>query len=388
LIDIVTVRTNSVLSDPRLVKIVASLTKKYSLLALGWNRDGIKNHEDQTNSAIKDQSNHINLNVFNLRAPFGKASLISYLPMMLYFPLFWTWVFVKLIIIRPRVVHACDLDTVLPCVIYKLLFRKKLVFDVFDRYGMTFISVKFRRLSSVVNFLEELISKNADVLITISQMSLNTFRRKPKFCGVILNCSQDRSTDRKVPAINSQKGNLVIVYTGAVRTGRFLENITAAIRDLKGVEFIIAGPIVDQQLFNKITAIPNVKYRGLLYPKEALSLEANADALIALYDLDVAWNSISISNKVFEAMMCGIPVVTNQATELIKEYECGIMIKSDDVYELKSAIVLLRDDLELRLRFGSNGRKAFLEKYNWAKMEEKLYEIYDNLIKGAKIAAR
>jgi glycosyltransferase involved in cell wall biosynthesis len=219
-------------------------------------------------------------------------------------------------------------------------------------------------------------------------MSLDTFRGRPKLCSVILNCSQDRAIDKKVPPINSQKGNLVIVYTGAVRAGRSLENITAAIRDLKDVELIIAGPIVDQQLYNRITAIPNVKYRGFLYPKEALSLEANADALIALYDLDVAWNNITIPNKVFEAMMCGIPLVTNVSTELVNEYGCGIIINNDEVHELKSAIVLLRDDLELRLRFGSNGRKAFLEKYNWTKMEEKLYEIYDNLIKGAKIAAR
>jgi len=29
---------------------------------------------------------------------------------------------------------------------------------------------------------------------------------------------------------------------------------------------------------------------------------------------------------------------------------------------------------------GRNGRAAFLEKYNWTKMEEKLFEVYENLM--------
>jgi hypothetical protein len=33
------------------------------------------------------------------------------------------------------VVHACDLDVILPCYVYKKLFRKKLVFDILDRYA-------------------------------------------------------------------------------------------------------------------------------------------------------------------------------------------------------------------------------------------------------------
>jgi hypothetical protein len=69
--------------------------------------------------------------------------------MIFYFPLFWTWVFIKLVIYRPKVVHAFDLDTVLPCYIYKKLFRKKLVFDIVDRYAITFyISPWNRQLPS------------------------------------------------------------------------------------------------------------------------------------------------------------------------------------------------------------------------------------------------
>ena len=66
--------------------------------------------------------------------------------LVLFFPLFWSWVFINLIIYRPKVVHACDLDVILPCYVYKKIFRKKLVFDIFDRYAMVFIPPRYKTL--------------------------------------------------------------------------------------------------------------------------------------------------------------------------------------------------------------------------------------------------
>ena len=121
-------------SSIRALQITKSLLKKYSVVSLGWNRGSVA-----FDSESKNQMNGLLL--FNLRAPyaydrFGKLKLI------VYFPIFWTWVLIKLCKYRPRIIHACDLATVGPCYLYKVLFRKKLIFDVLDRYGMTYVSNK------------------------------------------------------------------------------------------------------------------------------------------------------------------------------------------------------------------------------------------------------
>jgi hypothetical protein len=68
----------------------------------------------------------------------------------------------------------------------------RLVFDVFDRHAMVFIPAKFKRLFAIVNWLEELLVNKADALILSGgQKVLETFRRKPKLCDVILNCPED-----------------------------------------------------------------------------------------------------------------------------------------------------------------------------------------------------
>lgn len=371
--DVVLVRASIVTHDPRVYKIVGSLSKRYSVLVLGWNREIVK-------KPLKRYV--VDLEEMNFKTPYGKPDAIHFSYMIIYFAVFWAWVLMKLVRYKPKVVHACDLDVVLPCFLYKLIFRKKLVFDVFDRYGMTFIPATSKILYSTINFIEELFSKNADVLITISENSLKTFRKRPKNAAIIMNYAADIASDtEKLNEREEKKDNVLrLVYTGGIKKGRSLENIAVAINNLKNVELIIAGMIVDKRLFDQIMTFPNVKYRGFLYPKDCLIFEANADVMIALYDLKIAWNSITTANKVFEAMMCGIPIITNVSPELVNKLDFGFMVDYDNITEIRKAVILLRDNSELRLRLGRNGRKAFLEKYNWTKMEKQLYEIYENLI--------
>ena len=102
------------------------------------------------------------LSLFRIKAPFGRPALI------LYYPLFWTWILFKLFANRPSVVHAIDLDTLLPCSLYKIILRKRLVYDVHDRFG-GYVPPKYPTLYKAINLSEELLSKQANVLVTVSE---------------------------------------------------------------------------------------------------------------------------------------------------------------------------------------------------------------------------
>jgi hypothetical protein len=78
LVDIVVVRTaNSIIYDPRVKKIVGSLSKRYSISALGWNRDGIS--EEKINNYI------VKLELFKLETSIWKPSLMRILIRLLFF---------------------------------------------------------------------------------------------------------------------------------------------------------------------------------------------------------------------------------------------------------------------------------------------------------------
>jgi glycosyltransferase involved in cell wall biosynthesis len=156
--------------------------------------------------------------------------------------------------------------------------------------------------------------------------------------------------------------------------------LVAAIKELKAVNLVVTGRVEDKELLNEIQSISNVKYLGFLEHTQVLTIESSSDAMVALYNLDAyAQNRYVLGNKLFEAMMCGIPIITNVATEIVTETQCGIVVNYK-VDQIRDAIVSLRDDPHLRKRLGINGRKAFLQKYNWSVMERELFKIYENLI--------
>jgi glycosyltransferase involved in cell wall biosynthesis len=198
-----------------------------------------------------------------------------------------------------------------------------------------------------------------------------------------MNCPEDCMPGKKKELINnSSKEALTLVYTGGIRRGRALESLVSIINSLNGVNLVIAGPIMDKELFAQINHIPGIKYNGVFEPLDALALEKSSDVMIALYDTAVAWNRITLPNKLFEAMMCGIPIITNIATEIVKETKCGIIVNNYyDVNEIRKAIISLKDDDELRKILGDNGRKAFVQRFNWHTMERRLYDLYETIMK-------
>ena len=361
MVDIVILRSNSIVQSPRVRKIAGSLKNRYSVAVLGWNREGI--------SKKLIEKYIVELQLYKMKAPIGKFTLIAYLPA------FWSWIFYKLIAYRPSIVHAIDLDTVLPCYLYKILFRKKLVFDLADRYAFSRFQEKHLQLFSIVNFLEEKFCKKADVLVTSSKKMLDTIRNRPENCSIILNCS----TKQDLEKIESNKKNLTLVYTGNIIRQRGLEKIVSAINNLRDVDLFFAGRIIDEGLFKELSQVDNVKYKGLLSLDDALSLTSHSDVVIILYDLAKPMHKIGMPNKIFEAMKFSLPIITNQGTDIINECGCGIIVDYNNTSQIKSAIVKLRDDKELRKMLGEKGRKAFEQKYNWQVVEKELLQIYDNL---------
>jgi glycosyltransferase involved in cell wall biosynthesis len=234
----------------------------------------------------------------------------------------------------------------------------------------------YKRLHSLVNSLEEFFAKNSDVLIAVSDKIFLTFRNKPNNCVTLMNCPEDALISK--PRLDANVFKLL--FTGAIRTGRGLETVSDIVKNMKDTELIVTGKNKDMKLYEKIAGIPNIKYYGFLDRNKLLDLEASSDVMIALYDLNLqSQYEYGMGNKILEAMMCGLPIITNISHELVNDTKCGLLVEYENVEQLKQAIITLQGNPELRRLLGTNGRKAFLEKYNWTKMEEKLLRTYEAL---------
>ena len=354
------------MADPRVEKEAQSLALYgFKVSVLGWNREGLLN-----NFELKKP---YDIYTFRFRAPYNSLVLIAF------YPIFWLWVLIKLIELRPRIVHACDLDTIFPAFFYRcILANTRVIFDMFDNHSLL-IEVKSQILSSIVRVIESWAAYKSNAFVTVTEGRLNFFNLEQlPSRDIIMNCCPDASVEC-FDQNNGKKDTFRLVYAGVVSSGRGLIELAEATKDFEDLHFIVAGRVVNQKIAETLKAFRHVKYVGQLSFEDSLRLEKTADVVPILYDLQEAINRFASPNKLFEAMMLGIPVLTSVCPDLVKKVNCGLICNytSDSI---RDHLLILKNNPELRKKLGLNGRLAFEKKYNWAFMEKKLLDLYKRLL--------
>ena len=93
-----------------------------------------------------------------------------------------------------------------------------------------------------------------------------------------------------------------------------------------------------------------------------------------------------------EAMLCGHPVISTElgtGTSWVNQHEStGLVVKADNVSELRGAIDRLLGDQELRDRFGDAGRKRVIEMFTAETMCRATLSLYDEVARAGQPSAR
>jgi glycosyltransferase involved in cell wall biosynthesis len=88
-------------------------------------------------------------------------------------------------------------------------------------------------------------------------------------------------------------------------------------------------------------------------------------------------------NKLFEYMSSSLPVIASHYPlwkGIVEKYDCGICVDPENSKEIAEAInYILANPLNAN-RMGINGRKAIKEVFNWEQEEQKLAELYTDLV--------
>jgi glycosyltransferase involved in cell wall biosynthesis len=365
------VRSIPEIGEPRLEKEVRSLTTHgYQVTILAWDREGLFGRSD--NSAERVVSR------LRLRAPYGKSVIAAY------YPFFWLWVLSKLLKKKPRVVHACDLDTVFPVLLYKFVKRDvRVVFDLFDSHAASILG-KNMVAGRIILFLERFAVALSDALIVCSKERLSLYDgvslKRYEIIGNFADLGSVPFDRLRSRYLDQDRKTFRLVYSGIIRPNRGIVETAQAIRDLDDVEFVVAGRIADRRVFDAIMQFPQVKYHGQLEFDKSLSLEGSADVLPVFYESGGHHRFSGVApNKLYEAMMLGIPIITNLA-HVLQDARCGIFAKYADVAAIRRAVLYLKEHPDMRRKMGEYGRHAFEKTYNWQFMENRLLALYGCLM--------
>ena len=97
------------------------------------------------------------------------------------------------------------------------------------------------------------------------------------------------------------------------------------------VAFVAAGNVTDH-IGQKFVDLENVDYYGYIPQEKLLILSASAAGVFSLYDPSVEINRLAASNKLYDAMMMGLTVITNKgiaASDFVDENRIGVVLPFD-----------------------------------------------------------
>jgi glycosyltransferase involved in cell wall biosynthesis len=280
--------------------------------------------------------------------------------------------------------HSNDLNTLMQGVLSAKLFRrKKLIYDSHEvqtsrtGYNSKIYGIMERFL---LNFVDEMIAENH----TRAKYNEDLYGLYP---NVIHNYPipfkpENSSGVNLHQILNLPKEEPILLYQGGIQMGRGLEKIIEAVPMIERGTVVFIGDgrikpelekmVQEKNLGNRVKFIPKVPVDELLH--------YTRNAYLGFQVLNnVCFNHYSASsNKLFEYMMTGVPVVACSFPEIqrvVEQEHVGICVDSHDPVSIAEGVNYLLNHPEQRDTMSKNCLEA-RSNYNWMKEKEIFIDIY------------
>lgn len=290
----------------------------------------------------------------------------------------------RIVASRPDVIHAHDVNTLPTAWLASLIARAPLVYDAHeistDREG-------YGSVRNLVGWVEKKLMPRASATITTTDARAKFFARaygiprplvlqnRPRF-------EQAPRTDRLREELGLRPDWPIILYQGGIQQGRGLHKLIVAAGDVPQAYLVFIGGgrlegelqalVASRQLGEKVRFIPTVDLDQLL------TYTRSADIGVQPIENTCLNHLTTDSNKLFEYVMAGLPVVTSDLPEIrkiVNAYQFGLLVPPGDVDALTVALRQLAGDPILRARLAANAEHAAAS-LTWEAQEGSLIDLY------------
>lgn len=280
-------------------------------------------------------------------------------------------------------IHACDLHTVLPAMFPIVVFKKKLVYDIYDYFSETAHGNKI--VLKLSKLFETFVINHATATIICSEKREEQIRpANPKRLVILHNApsnSQIVVSNRRICMSEDDKPKLV--YVGNLVEDRCIREVVDIARKCPDVEVHIGGiGALERFVDNAAHELDNLYYYGKMAYEDVLELEKQCDIMVAFYDQHVPNHRYAAPNKFYEALALGKPIIMLHDTgvdDIVDQYKLGITVEQN----IESMIEGIRTLISERAtwdRIGEKAHELFENEYSWDIMEMRLNKLYSEIV--------
>ncbi len=295
----------------------------------------------------------------------------------------------KAVQINAAIYHIHDPELILCAMILKLVFHKKIIFDIHEHIKKHFNSKPYRipnfvisLITIIYSFIEKNVLDKFDFIITATPLIKKEtlpFNKKVEAINNFPILKEYLSDSEQITHSKS------VCYIGAITENRGIKLMVDALSLDESFELKLAGSFVFQELENEVKKMKswkNVTYYGFQNRIEIYDIMKNSFAGLLLMK-NTPNNINTFPNKMFEYMLAGIPIIVSDFPlwrEILKNTNCAIFVNQTKPEEIIKAMNYLYENPEIAKQMGQIGREKILTDYNWENEEIKLTLIYKELL--------
>jgi glycosyltransferase involved in cell wall biosynthesis len=294
---------------------------------------------------------------------------------------------------RADVYHAADIFTLQETWLVAKLRRKPIVYEAYeistDREG-------FQSIAGLVGRVEGFLARRVDHMFATTGMRADHFARVYgiKRPGVLQNRPPLRrpvASDRLRGHCRIAAGTPIVLYQGGLQPGRGLVNLIEAAARIDDAAFVLLGlGILADSLRERVAALglsDRVHVLPAVPADELHEWTCSADIGVQILDNTCLNHYTTDSNKLFEYLMAGLPVVASDFPEIrkvVEGHDVGLLVDPADLDAITTALRALIDDGQLRARLRANALAA-APTLSWETQVPALLEAYRPLLPTRRV---
>jgi len=165
-----------------------------------------------------------------------------------------------------------------------------------------------------------------------------------------------------------------VAFIGGVRYFDSIRTLFEAGKGVDGLEVLIAGKGPDYERVLELSkTYSNAKITGEYnYKKEIVNLYSEVDLVYAVYNTKGINERLALPNKLYEAIVCGIPIVVAKGTcleQYVNELGVGYSVEYGNVEQLRNLINELLENSE-KLQNSSGNEMKIRDKFWYENIEK------------------
>lgn len=275
------------------------------------------------------------------------------------------------------ILHANDLDALLPNYILAEKLRIPLVFDSHEIFS-EMPAIQGRMSQKIWRYLEKKLVPKQNFMVTASTGYAGWFKKKYGVDPIVIQNSPRKLEPRQDIPDNKPK---IILYQGAINPFRGIDKAILAMKHLENVIFKIAGDgpmkMEYETLVSKENLQHKVEFLGKLLPEDLRKVTLTADCGMSIEENGGESYYYSLPNKVLDSIQARVPVILSNLPEMQnikRQFDIGEIISSHQPEDIAKAIQIV-------LNKGRRNYLPELEKaaglFCWENEEVKLLEVFE-----------